>query len=109
MTDDLFAASNALKRMAVRGFHQPQDPACPYISCKCTFEEVLMNDASARYAFEQGRAIERARHAALGVLLRQFVDYGNQQYVPDEDMESLMAEAETFLDHGLDALERETS
>jgi len=36
-------------------------------------------------------------------LLRQFVDYGNQQYVADEDMESLMAEAETFLEHGLDA------
>jgi hypothetical protein len=31
------------------------------------------------------------------------VDYGNQQYVADEDMESLMAEAETFLEHGLDA------
>jgi hypothetical protein len=62
-----------------------------------------------REGYREGYRAAEARHAALGVLLRQFVDYGNQQYVPDEDMESLMAEAETFLDHGLDALERETS
>lgn len=37
-------------------------------------------------------------------LLRQFVDQGNEQYVPDEDMESLMAEAETFLEHGVEHL-----
>lgn len=33
-------------------------------------------------------------------LLRQFVALGNQDAVPDEDWESLMAEAETFLAHG---------
>lgn len=53
------------------------------------------------------RMTETHEFKAAMELLRQFVDYGNQQYVPDEDMESLMAEAETFLDHGLDGLRAE--